>query len=548
MEQVFFRGWYEARKRFGASKLRLNPPGAPKWDRVAPKVAYAGYPGFDLREILSGRFRFLNQPASCTGPDRWAAPGQSRLWRYNLHYFQYLFPEGGLAPASGFSLIRDWMALNPPRRLDAWDPFPISLRLVNWTKYLSQYMTDQTLGAVPILRSAYAQALWLERSLERHLLANHFFKNLKALLFLGLFFKGKDARRWPATATRFLKREIPEQILSDGGHFERSPMYHSMILEDCLDLLNVCESNYLPVFQALASDLKEPIRNMVHFLAGMCHPDGQIGLFNDAALGIESAPSDLFTYYEQSTGDKVEKPKPPCWSFPETGYFIMAPQDGNRLIIDCGPIGPDYQTGHSHCDTLSFELSLKGKRVIVDSGCCQYEDGPIRKYNRGNEGHNTLTVDGQNQSEVWGAHRCARRAKPLYAKLREERDGTIIFEGAHDGYRRLRGRPIHHRRIVWHKNTYLIEDRIEGRGQHDIESRLHINPALTIRFSGTEATIFNGRKQIVMVSIYGEGRMEKDRGYYCPEFGIKKDCVVLRTVHQNQNLPFKGGWVIQVAG
>lgn len=89
-------------------------------------------------------------------------------------------------------------------------------------------------------------------------------------------------------------------------------------------------------------------------------------------------------------------------SFPASGYFRLEPTPGDVLVVDCGPIGPDYQPGHAHCDTLSFELSLNGRRVIVDSGCSQYVDGEIRQYNRGSLGHNTLAIDGVNQSEVWG--------------------------------------------------------------------------------------------------------------------------------------------------
>jgi uncharacterized heparinase superfamily protein len=248
----------------------------------------------------------------------------------------------------------------------------------------------------------YSQTLWLEGNIERHLLANHLFKNAKALLFAGLLFEGPDAGRWRGKGLDLLRRELPEQVLPDGGHFERSPMYHSMILEDCLDLLNLCRGSGLAELDGFAGVLARACRRMTGFLLGMCHPDGQIALFNDAAFGIEASPQELSGYYEGVTADASLTPSGRSWSFPYTGYFVMAPREGDRLIVDCGPVGPDYQPGHSHCDTLSFELSLGGRRVIVDSGCCQYEDGEIRRYNRGNLGHNTVTVDGENQSEVWG--------------------------------------------------------------------------------------------------------------------------------------------------
>ena len=216
--------------------------------------------------------------------------------------------------------------------------------------------------------------------------------------------------RWLKKGTEILTAELREQILPDGGHFERSPMYHAMILEDCLDLLNICRGCRLKAAQILSERLPDVCRRMMMFLHGMRHPDGQIALFNDAAFAIEASPGELAAYYERVTSEDSPAPAGRSWKFPDTGYYVMAPRTGDRLIVDCGAVGPDYQPGHAHCDTLSFELSLKGRRVIVDSGCCQYEDGDIRQYNRGNLGHNLLTIDGQNQSEVWGAHRCARRA------------------------------------------------------------------------------------------------------------------------------------------
>jgi len=226
----------------------------------------------------------------------------------------------------------------------------------------------------------------------------------------------------------------------------------------------------------------------------------------------------------------------------------MAPESGNRLIVDCGPVGPEYQPGHSHCDTLSFELSLGGKRVVVDSGCCEYTDGEIRRYNRGNAGHNTLTVDGENQSEVWGAHRCARRAYPLYARLEEQADGTLVFSGAHDGYRRLSGSPIHHRKVIWGGDSIQAEDRVEGTGRHTVEIRLHIHPGFQVEGDGRQAVVRDRDQRTIMeITSPGEGRIEVQRGWYCPEFGIRMECPVLSATFHDVPLPFRTGWSLRTA-
>ena len=94
--------------------------------------------------------------------------------------------------------------------------------------------------------------------------------------------------------------------------------------------------------ETLLQKLAEKCRLMVGFLLAMSHPDGRIALFNDAAFGIEAEPGELTEYYERLVGEKVSQPTGNRWAFPETGYYVMSPIPGDRLIIDCGPVGPDY--------------------------------------------------------------------------------------------------------------------------------------------------------------------------------------------------------------
>ena len=139
----------------------------------------------------------------------------------------------------------------------------------------------------------------------------------------------------------------------------RSPMYHSMILEDCLDLLNVCMSHSHSTLKNLSAQLQKVCKKMVVFLKGMTHPDDRISLFNDAAFGIETEPTDLIEYYESITGENIPENMDSVCSFPSTGYFVLKPTPGDRMLIDCGPVGPDYQPGHAHCDAPFLRTLLE---------------------------------------------------------------------------------------------------------------------------------------------------------------------------------------------
>jgi uncharacterized heparinase superfamily protein len=285
---------------------------------------------------------------------------------------------------------------------------------------------------------------------------------------------------------------------------------------------------------------------MVHFLNAMTHTDGDIALFNDAAFGIEHTADTLNNYNTAVTGRPASAPSHGrLISFPDTGYFIMAPSEGNKLIIDCGAIGPDYQPGHAHCDTLSFELSLRGQRVIVDSGCCQYEDAPIRQYNRGNAGHNTVTIDGENQSEVWSAHRCARRAYPTLETFSEDLDGTLVFVGSHNGYRRLPGSPVHQRTIRWQDRRIDVTDRILGKGHHRIHSNLHLHPDLDLSAAERTATVADASGPIADIRSANGQKLAVLDGWYCPEFNRQLACKKL-AIDLVAALPAEIGWRIHL--
>ncbi|SMC26715.1 Uncharacterized conserved protein, heparinase superfamily [Desulfacinum hydrothermale DSM 13146] len=547
-EQILYKTWFLLRARYPGIVGPCVPkvPNRPAWNPLPRVVPFPPNPHVQWSGLCQGRFTFLNRTRVLGHPVRWRPEDVDRLWVYNLHYFDFLAPVARQSVAEARRLMEHWIACNPPGTPDAWDPYPLSLRIVNWIKALSE-TTSLGRDDGTVLPSLYRQCLWLERSLEKHLRANHLFRNFKALVFAGLFFHTRDAQRWLEKGMEGLDEQLSEQILDDGGHFERSPMYHAMILGDCLDLLNALQAAPMVSARqgaARRERLTTTVAAMGRFLSAMTHPDGGVALFNDAAHGVEPDPADLETYARRLTGRAFPPVQTPVAAFGQSGYFVMAPQPGERLLVDCGRVGPDYQPGHSHCDTLSFELSLGGRRLIVDSGTYAYRDGPMRRYNRGNAGHNTVTIDGENQSQVWGAHRCGRRAKPLYARAWSGEDGALVFEGAHDGYRHLQGAPIHHRRVVWHRGEIRIEDRVEGRGQHHVESRLHIHPDLEVHRDGPAIVVKEaGRRIAVLVSLC-PAPVHVEQGWYCPEFGLRLECPVVVTRWKGR-LPYDGGWIIR---
>jgi uncharacterized heparinase superfamily protein len=342
--------------------------------------------------VTADQITFLNvpQPIDTTHFD-WRAPGMSKLWRYNLQYFDFLHWDA-YDEARKRWFIEDWIHRNPPGTEDAWEPYPLSLRVVNWIRLC----LDCAPGTMPdgMEASLAAQLLWLEANLEYHVLANHFLKNGKALLFGGVYFAGPVAERLLRKGLKIMLNEADEQFLADGGHFERSPQYHCICVEDYLDAVALLQASpnlvAPPDLRAMQSAAERGLSCLVQLVGG----DGRIPLFNDSAYGIANEPGDILAYGERILGKTwaLDTTDTVRVYLPDTGYFGYR-HLGDSMLIDCGPVGPDYQPGHAHCDTLSYELCIDGRKVIVDSGVYEYVAGEMRQYVRSTAAHNTVCVD-----------------------------------------------------------------------------------------------------------------------------------------------------------
>jgi len=479
------------------------------------------------------------------GRIEWANTDMPKLWRYNLHYFDYLQDSQRSIENKAY-LVSDWIEHNPQGTVDAWEPYTTSLRIVNWVKFFLSLSSDSleqkyleegsTKGELPAglkpewLKSLYSQALWLEQNIEYHILANHYLKNGVALFFAGAYFQGVYADRWMKKGLTILRQELEEQFLTDGGHFERSPMYHSICVTDYLDILNLAKHSQGVLSPNDQDTFAQKMTRSLDFLSDICLPDNEIPLFNDSAFGIAPTPWQIFEYAKKVVAyEPLERQSGiTIHNHAASGYFVCR-NDEDAIIIDCGSIGPDYQPGHAHCDTLSFELAIDGRRVIVDSGVHDYEPSQERAYARSTSAHNTAMVDREEQSEMWGVFRVARRAKPIQGYIDKTGHESVLFEGAHDGYRRLSGEPIHRRRMSYDgQGSWMIRDLLEGSGIHRMESFVHFHPDCSLVPSGEGVfRIERDGEPIAVIEALNTCRMEIQQGCYFPEFGLSQKNPVL---------------------
>ncbi|NZA25745.1 alginate lyase family protein [Luteimonas sp. SJ-92] len=506
--QVYGRAWHRLYRPRPSS--RPAPPVAARhgdWERC-PR---------DASMIGPARFRLLNveRPFPAGG---WNDAALPKLWLYNLHYFDDLNADGNERRVDWHrALIARWIADNPPAEGNGWEPYCLSLRIVNWIKW---HGTGRALDQAA-LHSLAMQARQLRARLERHLLGNHLWANFKALIFAGAFFEGDEADRWLALGLQGLHRQLDEQILDDGGHFERSPMYHGILLEDLVDLVQLAQRHPGRIPGGHVEAWRARARRMLGWLAAMTHPDGGIAFFNDAAHGIAAAPAALINYAGRFGIAAPQPPAGPLRVLGGSGYVRMV-HGAAVAIADVGEIGPPYLPGHAHADTLSFELSLGAHRVLVNAGTSRYDTGPERLWQRGTAAHNTVEIDDTDSSEVWSSFRVARRAIPLDVASGIDGTGAVWLRAAHDGYRRLPGRPLHRRRWDLRDGALRVTDAIEG-GYRRAVARFRLAPEL--RMEGDTLVVPDGRR--VRWLAEGATGVRTVAGSWFPHFGVERPCTVI---------------------
>jgi uncharacterized heparinase superfamily protein len=487
--------------------------------------------------VRENRFTFLHQTATYHGNVCWRDRRQTRLWRFHLHYFDYAVDLGQAFQAKADPrywerfkvLVEDWITGNPPTRGDGWHPFTVSLRIVNWTRafhlFKEAVAVDRSFQR-RFLASLYAQAHYLARNLEYDITGNHLVKNGKALIFAGVFFQGKQGLQWFEQGRRILRDEAREQILDDGGHYERSPLYHAQVLADYLDVLAL-----IPEERRERAELGAAVQRMLDFLRAILHPDGSLPLFNDSALWHEPLPVDLFRYAEAILGDQamVQPPVSGVQSFPNSGYFVFRAAD-HFVILDCGPVCPDHLPPHAHCDLLSFEFSVGGKRIITNCGTYQYEAGPWRNAFRGTAAHNTVQVDDEEQSAIWDSFRVGRRARVQDAVVRQREVG-LHFRGCYIGFESNR---IEHRRELFllPGPCWVFVDAVSscrGPAPHAVISRLHVHPQAEVLIQSETVHVHRDDIHLQLLPIGGES-FGLEQGWFSPDLGVREAnaCLLLR--------------------
>ncbi len=362
------------------------------------------------KEVWS--FSFLNIEKSFSEDSLdWSFADYGMLWTYNLNYFDWLH-QLGISKEQGLETLSQFYHTPAEKNPIILHPYPTSLRIINAAKFISKWgIQDDWL-----YRELVSDLKFLNGRLEYHLLANHLLENAFALFIGGVITKQQD---FTQSGKKLLIRELKEQILNDGMHYERSPMYHLIILERLLDALNFAKS--------VGDDIKSLLELYAVRMIG--HAKNwedleRMPLMQDSACDIALPVPVILDYAKRLLGS--DYPSTSC-DLKDSGYRRL--NAGNlSLFANVGAIAPTYQPGHAHADELSFELFYKGIPIIIDTGVSTYEKNNKRLLERSTRSHNCVVVKG-NSSDVWSGFRVGKRAN-----VNISIDENEYLTAEHDGY------------------------------------------------------------------------------------------------------------------
>lgn len=465
---------------------------------------------FDADEIMSDRITLLHETHKLKAD--WHEPNASHLWNYNLHYLEFLIPLAVKYARTHeerykdkwLDIVHSWLEIVSKEETssDAYSPYTISMRIPNLLICMEYMGIDDH----DVYDSIYRQYQYLQRHLETALLANHYFENIKSVVIASIVFREEIVYR---KFFRLLLNELGEQILPDGMHYERSPMYHKLVLEDVLRIYTVLRS---AGYNNDADKLRQIMINMRRAMEILEDGFPRTPLFNDAGDNVSKSITGLSDACRRIVANpKCDKGNN---RLPDSGYYRLD-KEAIGMLFDCGDIGPSYMGGHAHNDCLSFELAIDGKMLFVNSGTGQYQGG-LRHFFRSTKAHNTLMIDDREQSELWGEHRVARRMGHVRGCADDDQviGGFCSYSG-----------DMFTRSMKWKEKTLCIQDKILCKDGEKHISRLffHVAPNYVFeRDKNCIRVVENGKMIAEMPTntdadylVHKDGDITK----YAPKFG-----------------------------
>lgn len=520
-----------------------------------------GHPPQWNRDPLTGTVAPLAPAAALDYRDERLVGNIKYLWEPNRHLHlpalaqAYALTGSALYAEAVRTHIESWLDQCPPGRGANWcSSLELAIRLINWS------IAWQLLGgyAAPIfagpagrefrdrwMRSVFLHVRAIARKLSRFSSANNHLIGETAGAYIASVTWNcwAQVRAWGLQCKEILAEEAIVQNAEDGGNREQAFSYQQFVL----DFLLLAGLAARAAREDFPPDYWQRIERMMEFVSSMMDVAGHVPMIGDADDGyvVELDPhssaslndhyrsllatgaalfkradfarklgriddktrwliaaEDLadFARYANSGGPALARRE-----FPQSGYYVLGSHfdtpDEVRMVVDAGPLGYLSIAAHGHADALSIVLNVGGEEVLIDPGTyCYHTEPEWRRYFRSTRAHNTVMIDGLDQSVqagnfMWSKHAVAR------CLHFGDHGTTQRFLGEHDGYCALPEQVAHQREILYDTEArqFTITDILVGEGTHEARHHWHFAEHLQPVVSQCEIRVDTARHRIRIV-------------------------------------------------
>lgn len=476
-----------------------------------------------VSETLEGKLTFLNRTIDFGDEIDWdhdLLEEYPLLWRLKLQSFEFLeWAVMGFEEPSEAGDIHDrfqrwllsWAESNPIgdtkylRR--SWIPHSVSLRILNWARYAAWCeQADQPVDD-RLYRQIFKNALFNENHIEFDVGGNHLIENAIALVVAGVLFDSHETG-WKETGLDVLEQAGKTQFLADGGHFERSPMYHTMVLR-----------RYATAYDLLSSSgdasprLESTAESAYGFLVEISDPAEEIPLLNDSVHDEQLSASSCRTYLD-SCG---LRPGSVSLDHPSGSGYRKFTTDDSTLLIDVGAVGPPHLPAHSHNDQLSVLLWIEDVPVLTDTGVYDYAPDHRRQYSRSVRAHNTAQYSDVEPIPIGGSYLMGKRTKTY---VHEQTSDRIQAECSRTT---VVGPKYQHRRVIEAAgDEWNISDRIVSDCGGKYSVRYHFGTTIDVKRrdgGGNEYIISTRKNELAAIDISGADTLHLGESPYFSRYG-----------------------------
>ena len=444
-------------------------------------------------------FSFFSKEKYFSSSVDWNFGEYGQLWNIRLNSLEYL-SHLETSVDDGLYLIRDFIKEIRKNRT-RYDSHCASLRIINVIKFCSRNSIDDP----EINAFVFSQALYVRKNCEVHLRNNHLLENAFALLFASHFFGHEKLFHF---SSRILINSLEKQILPDGAHFELCPMYHLWTtnrLLECLQILKHSTFNVKPVLIVV----EEKVSSMLGWIKHMQFGNGSLPAVNDSGEGYGPGINAILKIANDIGLKASNHP------LKESGFRKFRNRNF-EMLVDVNGLTPPEAPGHSHADTFHFILHVFGDPFIIDTGVSTYEPSKLRMHERSTLAHNTVVVNDQNQSEIYGTFRAGRRAKVNLMKCTAHE-----LEASHNGYQHIGVK--HARSFSFEQDKIVVTDKITGKLPAKCSAYLHIDKKN--RIVKKENKLIS---KFVEIDFKNATAVELKENYYAVAFGKQLPCYVIK--------------------